>query len=270
VLPDDLACVTYASGSTGRPKGVAVTHQALANFLHAMRELFPLGAEDRMAAVTAVAFDIAALELYLPLVAGAAVVLAPRETAADPGKLAALVRAERVTVMQATPGLWQALAEHDPRAVARLRVLVGGEALPPRLAATLAVLTEQDVTGVTNLYGSAETTVWSTAGRVTGERVTIGRPVANTRAYVLDAWLAPVPAGVAGELYLAGAGVARGYLGQPGLTAERFPGCPYGQPGERMYRTGDLARWTTAGELEYLGRTDEPAPRMLTCQRGSR
>jgi amino acid adenylation domain-containing protein len=262
--PDDLAYVIYTSGSTGRPKGVAVSHGALANFVRGMGELLPLGTGDRLAAVTTVSFDIAALELYLPLLAGAAVVLVPRRTVTDPAELGGLLRAEEVTVMQATPALWQGLAEDDPEAVAGLRVLVGGEELPPRLAATLSTLAGQRAADggtfrgtVTNLYGPTETTVWSTAAPVTGKRVTIGRPVANTGAYVLDRWLEPVPAGVPGELYLAGAGVARGYLGQPGLTAERFTACPYGRPGERMYRTGDLARWTRTGELQYLGRTDE-------------
>jgi amino acid adenylation domain-containing protein len=249
-----LAYVIYTSGSTGRPKGVAVSHRSLANFLHAMRALVPLAAGDRLAAVTTVSFDIAALELYLPLVSGAAVVLAPRETVTDPGVLAGLLAAGRVTVMQGTPGLWQALAGQAPQAVRGLAVLAGGEALPPGLAALLHQLGGR----VVNLYGPTETTIWSTAAAVTGDgRVPIGTPIANTRVFVLDRWLGPVPAGATGELYIAGAGLARGYLGRAGLTAERFTACPFGTGGERMYRTGDLARWTEDGQLEFTGRADD-------------
>ena len=253
--PANPAYVIYTSGSTGRPKGVVVTHRALSNFLHAMAELFPMGDGDRLAAVTTVSFDIAALELYLPLLAGAAVVLVPRETVTSPAQLAGLIRAGQITVMQATPSLWQVLAEHAPDALCGLRVLVGGEALPPGLARTLAALTGPGG-GVTNLYGPTETTIWSTASPVSGERVTIGGPVANTQAYVLGPALQVVPAGVPGELYLAGYGVARGYLGRAGLTAGRFVACPFGAAGERMYRTGDVVRWGAGGELEFIGRAD--------------
>ncbi|MFF0208614.1 amino acid adenylation domain-containing protein [Streptomyces althioticus] len=247
---DTTAYVIYTSGSTGRPKGVTVTQAALVNFLTAMQDRFALTEYDRLVAVTTVGFDIAGLELFLPLLHGAQVVLAPREVVRDPAALFALVRESGATLMQATPSLWQALAEAGG-VPAGLRVLVGGEALPASLARTLA----EGGRTVTNLYGPTETTVWSTAADITDE-VTIGGPIANTRLYVLDAGLRPVPVGVAGELYIAGAGLARGYHRRPALTSERFVADPYGPAGTRMYRTGDLVRRTASGELEYLGRTD--------------
>ncbi|WP_432043635.1 amino acid adenylation domain-containing protein, partial [Streptomyces cadmiisoli] len=250
------AYVIYTSGSTGRPKGVVVSHQAIGNFVAALRGHLALGADDVLVAVTTVAFDIHTLEMYVPLVSGACVVLAGRDTVRDPRALAGLIDRSGATVLQATPAVWQALAVEVPDALGGLRVLVGGEVLPAALAERLAAA----AVSVTNLYGPTETTVWSTLAAVHGGhegRVPIGRPIWNTRVFVLDAALRPVPVGVAGELYVSGAGLARGYLDRPGLTAERFVANPYGGPGERMYRTGDLARWNTDGQLEYLGRTDD-------------
>ncbi|MGK4580265.1 amino acid adenylation domain-containing protein [Kitasatospora sp. HPMI-4] len=253
--PEHPAYVIYTSGSTGTPKGVLVPHGALANFLAAMADRFPMGPADRMLAVTTTAFDIHALELYLPLLAGASVVVAGHDEVRDPALLAALLRGSRATIMQATPTLWQALLAEHAEDARGLRMLVGGEALPAPLAARM-----REVAGeVTNLYGPTETTVWSTAERLDPSRPgapAIGRPVRNTRAYVLDDRLRLTPPGVAGELYLAGEGLARGYLEQPALTAGRFTADPYGPAGSRMYRTGDLARWDADGRLEYLGRTD--------------
>ncbi|MGH3754099.1 MAG: non-ribosomal peptide synthase/polyketide synthase, partial [Pseudonocardiaceae bacterium] len=248
------AYVIYTSGSTGRPKGVVVPHATLVNFLDSMAELFGLDGAGRLLAVTTIAFDIAALELYLPLLSGAAVVVAGKEAVSDPAALAGLVADSGATVMQATPSLWQAIVSTHPEGVRGLRMLVGGEALPAALAAAMRDL----ATDVTNLYGPTETTVWSTAARLDDRpgAPTIGRPIGNTQAYVLDAGLRPVPVGVAGELYLAGHGLARGYLGRPGLTAARFVASPFGAPGGRMYRTGDVVRWTLNGELVYLGRSD--------------
>ncbi|MCW8103605.1 non-ribosomal peptide synthetase, partial [Streptomyces tauricus] len=249
------AYVIYTSGSTGRPKGVVVGHRALANFLHALGEWCALTPGERLLAVTTVGFDIAALELYVPLLAGATVVLADRDTVRDPRALAELIDRAGISVMQATPSLWAALVDEHATALAGLRVLVGGEALPADLAASLT----RHAVSVTNVYGPTETTIWSTAGAVgagSARRGSIGRPVANTRVYVLDAALTPVPAGVAGELYIAGTGLARGYLDRPGLTAGRFVADPHGTPGTRMYRTGDLVRWSADGELDYLGRVD--------------
>ncbi|MFI8460817.1 amino acid adenylation domain-containing protein [Kitasatospora sp. NPDC085464] len=251
--------VIYTSGSTGAPKGTVVTHAAFANLLAAVREHVPTDERDRLLALSTVAFDVAAVELHLPLVTGAAVVLAPQGTAQDPAGLAALIRRTGATAVQATPSLWRALLADrafTADSLPDLRILVAGEALGSEVAASLRRLGT-----VTNLYGPTEATVYSTAARLDdpsdGTRPTIGRPVANTRAYVLDAAQRPVPVGVPGELYLAGAGLARGYLGRPGLTAERFVPDPFGPAGSRMYRTGDVARWTAAGELDFLGRADD-------------
>ncbi|OZM73586.1 non-ribosomal peptide synthetase [Amycolatopsis antarctica] len=250
----NAAYVIYTSGSTGLPKGVVVSRRALANFLADMTDRAGLHAGDRLLAVTTIAFDIAALEIYLPLRTGAAVVLADRDAVRDPAALGALARSAGITVMQATPSLWQAVCVEAPDAVRGLRMLVGGEALPAAQARRMRELGGS----VTNVYGPTETTIWSTAAVLTEDTTTppIGGPIRNTGVYVLDAALRPVPAGVAGELYLTGAGLARGYLGRPGITAERFLAAPFGAPGTRMYRTGDLARWNTAGTLDFLGRSD--------------
>ncbi|MFG2572652.1 non-ribosomal peptide synthase/polyketide synthase [Streptomyces sp. NPDC048481] len=250
--PGRAAYAIYTSGSTGRPKGVVISHGALANFLGSMQDRFRLSADDRLVAVTTVGFDIAGLEIYLPLLNGAGLVLADREAVKDPSALGALLKTSGATVMQATPSLWHALTDAGVD-LSGLRVLVGGEALPSDLAVTLA----RSARSVTNLYGPTETTIWSTTADVTAsDRVTIGRPIANTRVYVLDAALRPVAPGVPGELYIAGEGLARGYLGRPSLSAERFVADPFGPAGGRMYRTGDLVRWTADGAVEYIGRTD--------------
>ncbi|MBV9772508.1 MAG: amino acid adenylation domain-containing protein, partial [Gemmatimonadetes bacterium] len=253
--PDNVAYVIYTSGSTGRPKGVMVPHGAVANFLRSMREEPGMEADDVLLAVTTLSFDIAVLELFLPLTVGARVVLAGRDDAADPAVLAGMMADAGVTVMQATPATWRMFLYAGWRGYPGLRILCGGEALPAELAAALL----ERCAGLWNVYGPTETTVWSTLHRVIDpSSVVIGRPIANTRAYVLDARLHPLPVGVPGELYLAGAGVARGYLGRPGLTAERFVPDPLAaEGGARMYRTGDRARWRADGTLEYLGRVDQ-------------
>ncbi|WP_223778158.1 non-ribosomal peptide synthetase [Streptomyces sp. 135] len=250
LLPQHPAYVIHTSGSTGRPKGVVVSHQALVNHLHAVAERVPLGAGDRLVAVTTVSFDIAALELFLPLVSGATVVLADRDTVRDPHALLDLVRTSAATALQAVPSLWRALLDAGDWP-ASVRALVGGEALPRELAAELHALGARAV----NLYGPTEATIWATSAEVTDGTVLIGRPFANTRAYVLDDRLRPVAPGATGELYLAGAQLARGYLGRAALTAERFVASPF-VPGERLYRTGDVARSRPGGALECLGRTD--------------
>ncbi|MFD7503692.1 amino acid adenylation domain-containing protein [Streptomyces sp. NPDC059850] len=254
LAPDTAAYLMYTSGTTGRPKGVVVTREALANLLTDMRERFPLTADDRMLSVTTLAFDIAALELFLPLLCGATAVVASPAAARDPLLLAQLIRRHGVTAAQGTPSRWRALLAADADAVRGLRLMAGGEALPRRLAEDLL----RNGARVINGYGPTEATIYATCAAVDERHdpPPIGRPVSNTRAYVLDAHLAPVPIGTPGELYLAGGGIARGYAGRPGLTAERFTADPFGPPGRRMYRTGDLARWTADGQLEFLGRTD--------------
>ncbi|MFI6318918.1 amino acid adenylation domain-containing protein [Nonomuraea sp. NPDC050556] len=243
--PDDPAYVIYTSGSTGRPKGVTVTRRNVDTFLSAMT----IGAGDRLLAVTTLSFDIAVLELMAPLRTGACVVLASEDEARDPVLLAELIRSERITHLQATPSLWSTLTSAD---LSGVHALVGGEALPVPLARELV----RRARTVTNLYGPTEATVWVTSARVDEAwcaRPTIGRPLPGTTVRVLDAGLRPMPPGVVGEIYIAGPQVASGYLGRPGLTAERFVADP---SGGRMYRTGDLARWTSDGDLEFLGRGD--------------
>lgn len=252
---DHPAYIIYTSGSTGRPKGVVVTQKSLSNFLLSMKEAFSLGEEDRLLAVTTVAFDISALELYLPLISGAQIVIARKETIREPHALAQIIENFDINIMQATPTLWHALVTSEPEKLRGLRVLVGGEALPSGLLQAL-----QDLhCSVTNLYGPTETTIWSAAAFLEeGLKGVppIGKPIWNTQVYVLDNGLQPVPPGVVGELYIAGTGLARGYFHRPDLTAERFVADPYGPPGTRMYRTGDQARWRADGSLDYIGRAD--------------
>lgn len=252
---DHPAYIIYTSGSTGRPKGVVVTQKSLSNFLLSMQEAFSLGEEDRLLAVTTVAFDISALELYLPLISGAQIVIAKKETIREPQALAQMIENFDINIMQATPTLWHALVTSEPEKLRGLRVLVGGEALPSGLLQAL-----QDLhCSVTNLYGPTETTIWSAAAFLEEGLQgvpPIGKPIWNTQVYVLDNGLQPVPPGVVGELYIAGTGLARGYFHRPDLTAERFVADPYGPPGTRMYRTGDQARWRADGSLDYIGRAD--------------
>ncbi|HEX7241915.1 MAG TPA: amino acid adenylation domain-containing protein, partial [Longimicrobiaceae bacterium] len=253
--PLSAAYVIYTSGSTGAPKGVAVPHRAVVNFLESMRAAPGLAAGDTLLAVTTLAFDISALELLLPLTVGARVAVADRATASDGARLRDAVAASGATAMQATPATWRMLLEAGWEGSPGLKVLCGGEALPRELADRLLPRCGE----LWNLYGPTETTIWSAAVRVEpGEGVVpIGRPIANTRVYLLDGGVEPVPAGLPGELYVGGEGVARGYPGRPGLTAERFvPDAFGGEPGARLYRTGDRARWRPDGTLEYLGRTD--------------
>ncbi|MFF4156739.1 amino acid adenylation domain-containing protein [Streptomyces sp. NPDC001678] len=252
--PGGLAYVIYTSGSTGRPKGVEIPHDRLANLLHAMRTELDSGPDHVWLALTALSFDISGLELFLPLTTGGRVVVAADEEARDGRALSRLIDGHGVTHVQATPSGWRLMLESGftDRPVT---ALVGGEALPVPLAREL----RGRVRRLVNVYGPTETTIWSLSWDVpenTGS-VSIGRPLANTRLYVLDAALQPVPVGAVGELCVGGDGVARGYLGRPGLTAERFvPDGFGGRPGGRLYRTGDLVRYRPDGLLEFLGRTD--------------
>ncbi|MBV9110094.1 MAG: amino acid adenylation domain-containing protein, partial [Gemmatimonadetes bacterium] len=248
-----LAYVIYTSGSTGRPKGVMVRHGGLSNFLAAMAKGPGMRADGVLLAVTTLSFDIAALELLLPLTAGARVRIASREAAADPARLRGLL--EGATAMQATPATWRMLLDSGwapPRALA---VLCGGEPMPRELARRLA----KEGARPWNLYGPTETTIWSAALEVADADgpVPVGGPIDNTRLHVLDAAMQPAPLGVFGELYIGGEGLARGYLRRPALTAERFVPDPFSRrPGARLYRTGDRVRPLADGALELSGRLD--------------
>ncbi|PVC81635.1 non-ribosomal peptide synthetase [Streptomyces sp. CS090A] len=249
--PDPRAAyIIYTSGSTGRPKGVVVPHTALSNFLLAMADTLQVTSDDRLLAVTTHSFDIAALELYLPLITGGQVCVADSATAADATLLADKVADWRPTIMQATPATWAMLVRVGWRNTEGVKVLCGGEALPDGLKNQLVARGE-----AWNLYGPTETTIWSAAKRLSREEpVTIGSPIANTQLYVLDQTLNPLPLGVTGELHIAGDGVALGYHRKPELTAERFLDNPFA-PG-RLYRTGDRARRLPNGEIVVLGRMD--------------
>jgi amino acid adenylation domain-containing protein len=253
--PTDLAYILYTSGTTGRPKGVGVIHAALVNFLTAMSQVPGMSSADTLLAVTTLAFDIAGLELYLPLIVGGRLVLADRETARDGQQLIERLCTSGATLLQGTPATWRMLLEAGWKGDRRLTALCGGEALSKELAQAL----HQNTKSVWNLYGPTETTIWSSAWLVqpNSDMIPLGQPIANTQLYVLDQWLNPVPPGVAGELYIGGAGLARGYWNRPALTAERFiPDAYSGVAGARLYRTGDWCRLWSDGRLEYLGRRD--------------
>ncbi|CAH9420384.1 Siderophore biosynthesis non-ribosomal peptide synthetase modules, partial [Streptomyces globisporus] len=260
--PAHPAYVIYTSGSTGTPKGVAVPHSGVVNRLQWMQSEYGLGADDRVLQKTPAGFDVSVWEFFWPLLQGASLVLAKPDGHKDARYLAELVESEGVTTAHFVPSMLEAfLGEPSAGRCASLRrVFCSGEVLPAHLVTRFhSVL---PAVQLHNLYGPTEATVDVTFHPCTADgdpRIAppIGRPIANTRVYVLDAGLRPVPPGVAGELYLAGAGLARGYLNRPGLTAERFAADPYGVPGARMYRTGDLASWNADGALRYLGRTDD-------------
>jgi len=254
---DDLAYVIYTSGSTGRPKGVEIRHAALSNLVASMRQQPGFGRDDVLLAVTTLAFDIAGLELYVPLVSGGRVVIASREAASDGDLLVALLARTSPTVMQATPATWRLLLDAGWAGDRSLSVLCGGEALSPELAATLI----GRCAALWNLYGPTETTIWSTVARLEpGGPVTIGRPIAATQVHIVDSRLQPLPVGVPGEICIGGAGLARGYRHRPGLTAERFVHAGWaaeaGSPGGRLYRTGDIGRVRADGRIECFGRLD--------------
>ncbi|QMS92207.1 amino acid adenylation domain-containing protein [Nostoc edaphicum CCNP1411] len=281
----NLAYLIYTSGSTGKPKGVMVEMRSLVNILTALKQQLSITASDRLLASTTIAFDIAALELFLPIIAGAQLILTRQTALVDPSQLTAAIKQHEVTVMQATPATWRLLLASGWRGKEDLKILCGGEALDNSLAQELISCSGE----VWNLYGPTETTIWSAVQQLSlCESVTIGRPITNTQFYVLDDYLQPVPVGLPGELYIGGAGVARGYWQRPELTAERFVANPFTPPptpppfdklraslakgrgareggglsinsivsGLSLYKTGDRVRYLADGNLEYLGRLD--------------
>ncbi|MBD1938355.1 non-ribosomal peptide synthetase [Microcoleus sp. FACHB-68] len=264
--PFNLAYVIYTSGSTGRPKGVQIAHASVINFLRSMQKRLEVTNKEVFIAETSLSFDIAVLELFLPLITGACVVLVSREVASNGTELLKMLTSSGATFMQATPATWQMLLAVGWQESKNLKILCGGEALPRKLANQLL----ERGANVWNLYGPTETTIWSTIYKVESNEqpVSIGRPIANTQIYILDSSLQPVPIGAVGELYIGGAGLSRGYLNRPDLTAEKFIPNPFfkeregeggfyfTQTSDRLYKTGDLARYLPTGQIEYLGRID--------------
>lgn len=250
---DNLAYLIYTSGSTGKPKGVEIEHHSLKNFLISMRETTGIKNGDALLAVTTLSFDIAALELYLPLISGAKVVIATREDAVDGEKLASLIDEKSISFFQATPATFRLLLEADFEGSDKLTVLCGGEAYERELADKMLLRCKRFI----NVYGPTETTVWSTLDEIKpdGDKIHIGKPIANTTVYVLDNNLKRVPIGVEGELYIGGLGVARGYRNLPKLTDEKFMADPFSDCG-RMYKTGDIVKLTAECKLLYISRKD--------------
>jgi len=255
VRPEDRAYVIYTSGSTGRPKGVQVEHRNVVSFLEAMRRAPGFTADDRLLSVTTLSFDIAGLELWLPLFVGGHVTIASRTDVLDGERLIAMLQEHAITVLQATPATFRLMLDSGFRGRAGLKVLCGGEAMPRDLALAL----HERVGELWNVYGPTETTIWSTVCKIEDPSgpITVGGPIQNTRIYVLDSAGQPAPLGVPGELCIGGEGVARGYLNRPELNAEKFVSIrlPDGRS-ERIYRTGDMARVRGDGRLEFLGRRD--------------
>ena len=255
VTNEQRGYVIYTSGSTGQPKGVEVSHRAVVNLLNSMLSKTSLNDKDTMLAVTTLSFDIAASEIFLPLIAGGRVVIASREVASDGMQLARLLASSGATVMQATPATWRMLRDAGWQGDSRLKVFSAGEALDRPLADQLL----ERCAEVCNLYGPTESTIYSAAVRITSGAgpVPIGPPIGNTRFYVVVQFMNPVPIGIYGELCIGGMGLAHGYLNRPELTAEKFVPDPFGdEPGARLYRTGDLMRYCEDGNLEFGGRLD--------------
>ena len=254
--PENLAYVIYTSGSTGKPKGVQLQHRSVVNFLCSVQKEPGLHEDDIVAAVTTLCFDIAGLEIYLPLITGAQVVVISREEASDGKKLQDRMQTARITTMQATPATWRLLLEAGWSGNNKLKILCGGEAFPRELADKLI----PRCGSLWNMYGPTETTIWSAVYQVTtgGEgTVPIGRPMANTQFYIVDEKMQPVPVGQEGQLLIGGDGLARGYQNRPELTAEKFiPDVFSRKPGARLYQTGDLARYMPDGNIAFLGRID--------------
>ncbi|OYD97951.1 non-ribosomal peptide synthetase [Nostoc sp. 'Peltigera membranacea cyanobiont' 210A] len=253
IEPDNLMYTIYTSGSTGKPKGVQITHENVVNFLTAMQQELHLSHQDSLLSVTTLSFDIAVLEIFLPLTVGAKVILASREIATDGAQLLQQLNNSAATVMQATPATWRMLLDAGWEGNSQLKILCGGEALPQSLARQLC----QRCSQIWNLYGPTETTIWSTIYQISDSEkpISIGHPLANTQIYILDKYLQPLPVGISGEIYIGGVGLARGYFNQPELTKEKFITNRFNSK-TLLYKTGDLARYLPNGEIEYLGRID--------------
>ncbi|MEO3406874.1 amino acid adenylation domain-containing protein [Mucilaginibacter sp. CAU 1740] len=252
---NDLVYILYTSGSTGMPKGVQISHHSLVNFLYSMQKQPGMAANDKLLAVTTISFDIAGLELFLPLLSGAQVVIADTNTAKDGRALLDIIRSEKITTVQATPYTWRIMLEAGWDESTPIKVICGGEALPKELAERIL----GKASSLWNVYGPTETTIWSTIKQIKADdtAITIGRPIDNTSIYILDKNLNPLDTGTIGEIFIGGDGLAAGYLNQPELTAEKFIADPFsGNPGDKMYRTGDLGRYMEDGEIECLGRAD--------------
>lgn len=262
VTSENLAYTIYTSGSTGKPKGVQITHKAVVNFLYSMRQQPGMTEQDTLLAVTTICFDIAGLEIYLPLIVGASIVLVSREVTIDPVQLAEQIERSGATIMQATPATWRLLLASGWYGNKQLKILCGGEALSRGLANQLL----EKVGSVWNMYGPTETTIWSLVYEVKPGKnpIAIGRPIANTQIYLIDHLLRrksdpikPVPIGVPGELYIGGDGLARGYFNRPEMTQEKFIPNPFSDEVDaRLYKTGDLARYLPNGTIEFIGRID--------------
>jgi amino acid adenylation domain-containing protein len=249
------AYIIYTSGSTGQPKGVVVHHAAVVNFLCSMRIQPGINNDDLLLTVTPISFDIAVLELFLPLIAGATVVIVSKEVTANPFLLGEAIKHYHVSIMQATPATWQLLIESGWAGDPKLKALCGGEVLTIKLADQLS----DRVGSLWNMYGPTETTIWSSLCEIKkGDApITIGKPISNTQLYILDRYLQPLPIGVAGELHIGGEGLALGYLNHPQLTKEKFiANCFNSEPGMRLYKTGDRARYLPDYSIEILGRID--------------
>jgi amino acid adenylation domain-containing protein len=247
-----LAYIIYTSGSTGKPKGVQISHHNVVNCLVSMAQRPGISALDNVLAITTISFDIAALELFLPLTIGAKQILARREVSMDAHLLENLLEKANITIMQATPATWQILLSNGWQGKSNLRILCGGEALPTQLAWELLSRCAE----LWNMYGPTETTVWSTTEQIIDNHVlqTIGRPINNTQIYILDSYLQPVPVGVTGEIYIGGDGLASDYLNRPELSKSKFISNPFGLG--RIYKTGDMGRYLSNGTIEFLGRVD--------------
>ncbi len=256
VSGSDLAYVIYTSGSTGKPKGVMIPRRALNNLLWSLRGWYQFSSQDVLLALTTMAFDISGIDLWLPLMVGARILMIDRATAMHARLLQDTIHREGVTFLQCTPAIWKLLIDSGWPGEANMQAVSGGEAMPNDLARKLL----PRVRRLWNMYGPTETTIWSTGYKFSGpdDPVLIGRPVANTQVYILDEQLVPVPIGVPGELYIGGDGLADGYLHKPQLTADRFVANPFSKrPGDRLYKTGDLARYRSDGNIECLGRNDD-------------